>query len=145
MMMPDDVVIARALHVLSVAHWIGGVAFVTLIVLPLARAQGAPELFEAVERRFARQVRLSVPLAGAIELSPFYFTRMFKAATGKTPLDYVMETRVEEAERLLQGTILPLAEIGRRVGFRTQAHFSTVFRKRRGVAPRTVRIRPATA
>ena len=30
-----DVEIARALHVLSVAHWIGGVAFVTLVVLPL--------------------------------------------------------------------------------------------------------------
>jgi hypothetical protein len=31
----DDIVIARALHVLAVVHWIGGVAFVTLIVLRL--------------------------------------------------------------------------------------------------------------
>jgi putative copper export protein len=34
----DDVEIARALHVIFVAHWIGGVAFVTLVALPLARA-----------------------------------------------------------------------------------------------------------
>ena len=68
----DDVEIARALHVLFVAHWIGGVAFVTLVALPLARASGEAEkgwaLFEAVEARFAAQVRFSIPLAGATGL-----------------------------------------------------------------------------
>jgi uncharacterized membrane protein len=64
-----DVEIARALHVVFVAHWIGGVAFVTLVALPLAQACGDPEkgwvLFEAIESRFAAQVRFSIPLAGA--------------------------------------------------------------------------------
>ena len=32
--MADDVVVALALHVLAVIHWIGGLAFVTLILLP---------------------------------------------------------------------------------------------------------------
>jgi len=63
----DDVVIARALHVLAVVHWIGGVALVTLVVLPAVRA-AAPsrrmELFETFERRFSAQARVSVPLAG---------------------------------------------------------------------------------
>ena len=36
----DDIVLARALHVLSLVHWIGGVAFVTLVALPLASARG---------------------------------------------------------------------------------------------------------
>jgi uncharacterized membrane protein len=64
----DDVIWARAIHVLAVAHWIGGVAFVTLVVLPLARslpAQKGIALFEAAERRFAAQVRISIPIAGA--------------------------------------------------------------------------------
>jgi uncharacterized membrane protein len=68
----DDVEIARALHVVFVAHWIGGVAFVTLVALPLARASGNAEkgwaLFEAIESRFAAQVRVSIPLAGATGL-----------------------------------------------------------------------------
>ncbi|QXX76611.1 hypothetical protein [Methylovirgula sp. HY1] len=68
----DDVMIARALHVLGVIHWIGGVAFVTLIVLPLAAsratAQEALALFESVERRFSAQVRISIPLVGATGL-----------------------------------------------------------------------------
>jgi len=63
-----DIIIARAIHVLSIVHWIGGLAFVTLVVLPLCRRSGIA-LFEQVERRFAAQVRVSVPLAGA---SGFY-------------------------------------------------------------------------
>jgi len=42
-----------------VAHGIGGVSFVTLIVLPLARSRGSIELFDDVERRFAAQGRIS--------------------------------------------------------------------------------------
>jgi uncharacterized membrane protein len=68
----DDVEIARALHVVFVAHWIGGVAFVTLVALPLARAYGDADkgwaLFEVIESRFATQVRFSIPLAGATGL-----------------------------------------------------------------------------
>jgi uncharacterized membrane protein len=64
----DDFVLARTLHVLAVVHWIGGVAFVTLVALPLANARGGAEgvgLFESIESRFAAQVRWSIPLAGA--------------------------------------------------------------------------------
>ena len=64
----DDVTIARAIHVLAVVHWIGGVVFVTAVVLPAISAMAEPkrrlEMFEAIERRFSRQVRVSVPLAG---------------------------------------------------------------------------------
>ena len=68
----DDIVLARALHVLFVTHWIGGVAFVTLVALPLARASDDAKkgwaLFEAIERRFSAQVKWSIPLAGATGL-----------------------------------------------------------------------------
>jgi uncharacterized membrane protein len=68
----DDITLARALHVLAVIHWIGGLAFVTLIVLPLARSRPTAEealaLFASMERRFSAQVRISVPLVGATGL-----------------------------------------------------------------------------
>ncbi|HKN31494.1 MAG TPA: hypothetical protein VJY34_27915 [Roseiarcus sp.] len=73
--MIDDIELARALHVLFVAHWIGGVAFVTLVALPLARSEGEAKagwaMFEAIESRFAAQVRWSIPLAG---LTGFWMT-----------------------------------------------------------------------
>jgi len=74
----DDLVIARILHVLGVVHWIGGLAFLTLVILPLARRRGADgvALFEAAERRFSGQVRLSVLLVGA---SGFWMTWRMEA------------------------------------------------------------------
>jgi uncharacterized membrane protein len=62
----DDVALARMVHVLAVLHWFGGVAFVTSVVLPAVSrlAERRLEMFEAIEQRFARQVRVSVPLAG---------------------------------------------------------------------------------
>ncbi len=64
----DDVAIARALHVLSVVLWIGGVAFVTTVLLPALRGRPADErldAFDALERRFSRQARITTLLAGA--------------------------------------------------------------------------------
>jgi uncharacterized membrane protein len=64
----DDIELARALHVLFLVHWIGGVAFITLVAVPLARANEDARkgwaLFETIERRFAAQVRISLPLLG---------------------------------------------------------------------------------
>jgi uncharacterized membrane protein len=60
---------ARALHVIGVVLWIGGVSMVTLSLLPAARdtagGAGQLELFERVERRFARQSRWTTVLVGA--------------------------------------------------------------------------------
>jgi uncharacterized membrane protein len=68
----DDVTLARALHVLAVIHWIGGLAFVALVVLPLAASSSNVEqalgLFRSVEQRFSAQVRFTILLAGATGL-----------------------------------------------------------------------------
>src|SRR5208283_4632639 len=64
----DEVTIAPALHVLAVVLWIGGVAFVTTVLLPAVRRLRAPEerleLFNAIERRFAWQARVTTLLTG---------------------------------------------------------------------------------
>jgi uncharacterized membrane protein len=66
--MIDGLALARAIHILAVVHWIGGVFVVTTIVLPRAQAlldaQEAVAAFEAFERRFASQVRISILLVG---------------------------------------------------------------------------------
>src|SRR5215208_8433630 len=62
----DDLAIARAVHVAAVVIWIGGVAMVTTILLPIARKfPGGAKLFEAAERRFSVQARITTLLAGA--------------------------------------------------------------------------------
>ena len=64
----DDVVIARALHVLFVVIWIGGVSMATTVVLPAVRRGdlGADWLqaFQAIEHRFAWQARTAIVVVG---------------------------------------------------------------------------------
>lgn len=68
-MLIDGVILARIIHVLSLVHWIGGVSIVTTVILPhvqrLKNAAEAIQYFEDFERRFARQARISIFLAGA--------------------------------------------------------------------------------
>jgi len=75
-----DLTLARAVHVLALVHWIGGVSLVTLVILPAVRRFAEParrlEVFEAIEGRFAFQARISVTLAG---LSGFYMTARLDA------------------------------------------------------------------
>jgi uncharacterized membrane protein len=72
--------IARAIHVLAVVLWIGGVGMVTTVLLPAIRRLRAPAdrlpLFHAIERRFAWQARATTLLAGA---SGFYMAYGFDA------------------------------------------------------------------
>ncbi len=65
----DDFLIARALHIISIVMWIGGVAFVTTTAMPAIRASHPPEerlaAFHRFESRFVWQARFWVLLAGA--------------------------------------------------------------------------------
>ena len=71
----NDVIFARALHVLAIVIWIGGVAMVTTIVLPAIRRRALGEnqlqAFQAIERRFAWQARAAILVVG---LTGFYMT-----------------------------------------------------------------------
>lgn len=62
----EDVTIARAVHVLAVVLWIGGVGFVTTVLLPAIRSLKASEerlsCFDKFERRFSRQARITTGL-----------------------------------------------------------------------------------
>jgi uncharacterized membrane protein len=65
-----DIAIARALHVLAVVLWIGGVGMVTTVFLPALQRRGPGaaerlEAFHALEQRFAQQARITTVLAGA--------------------------------------------------------------------------------
>lgn len=76
----DSLTIARALHVLAIVHWIGGVAMVTLVLLPVIRNHVSPEkrlaMFEMIEGRFAFQARISTLIAGGTGL---YMTHAYGA------------------------------------------------------------------
>ena len=65
---PDLFILARVVHVLGVVLWIGGVAFVTTVLLPALRRTTDPArrlaLFEELEGRFAFQARIVTVVTG---------------------------------------------------------------------------------
>ncbi len=72
--------LARALHVVGVVLWIGGVAFVTTTLIPSLRrmtdTEKRLELFEQLEGRFAFQARIVTLITG---LTGFYMLNYMQA------------------------------------------------------------------
>jgi AraC family transcriptional regulator len=74
-----------------------------------------------------------------VGMSQYYFSKLFKLSTGTTPHQYVMRQRVERAQELLREGRTPLAEVATHVGFETQSHFTSVFRRLSGATPKHYR------
>lgn len=74
-------------------------------------------------------------VADVAAMSMHHFLRSFKAAMGRTPGRYILETRVEAACRMLATTTIPLAEVALACGFGTQSHFTTAFKEIVGKTP----------
>ncbi len=74
-------------------------------------------------------------LAEAAGLSKMYFAAQFRAATGLRPHEYVLRRRIDHARSLLRQTDGSLADVAFSVGFQTQAHFTTVFKRIVGTTP----------
>jgi AraC-like DNA-binding protein len=72
-------------------------------------------------------------------VSPNHFVFLFTRATGLTPHQYVLRARIDRAKLHLKDEALSIAEVSRLTGFRTQEHFTKVFRKIVGVTPREFR------
>jgi AraC family transcriptional regulator len=75
-------------------------------------------------------------IAASVGLSQFHFARAFKLTTNTTPQRYLTKRRVERAKQLLSESDLPLVEISALVGFKTQSHFTTLFRRFTGTTPK---------
>lgn len=80
-------------------------------------------------------------LARQIGLGSRHFMRAFKQSTGRTVMDYVAERRLQRAGSLLAETELPVAEIGRLLGFAQASGFSHAFRRMTGETPALYRRR----
>ncbi len=74
-------------------------------------------------------------LADMINVSPDYFTKMFKDSIGKTPIEYINGLRVNYSMRLLASTEMSMAEIAEDIGFCNPNYFHKIFKQYMGVSP----------
>ncbi len=82
-------------------------------------------------------------MAKTLNVSTFYFCKMFKKATGLTFTDYLARTRIERAKNLLLNPNARVSEVAYDCGFVSLTHFNRVFKRIVGKSPtvyrRTVR------
>ncbi|WP_181969737.1 helix-turn-helix domain-containing protein [Paraburkholderia sp. DHOC27] len=98
---------------------------------------------EFIDQRIDQSLTLA-ELGAAVGLSPMHFAARFRAATGISPHTFVLRRRIEHAQTLLATTTSTVADIAFSVGFRTQAHFTTVFRRHVDDTPHRWRAKHAT-
>lgn len=101
----------------------------------------------AVERAMRRiELRLGQPisasaLAEELDISHNHLIRLFRAATGRSIVEYVRYRRVERAEHLLRYSTLPIKVIARQVGLADLHQFNKTIRRELKGSPREVRAR----
>ncbi|MEM7641262.1 MAG: AraC family transcriptional regulator [Pseudomonadota bacterium] len=74
-------------------------------------------------------------LAAAVGTDVFAFTRAFKARTGTSPHQFVIQRRLTRVKDLLTHAHEPLAEIAYVTGFSSQSHMTATFSKHFGMSP----------
>jgi AraC-like DNA-binding protein len=84
----------------------------------------------------SRHVLSVADLAGMVRLSPWRFTHLFKAETSKSPMQYLKEVRMQQAEEMLRNTSLTVKEVVYAVGLNDRSHFSREFKKLHGLTPK---------
>lgn len=87
--------------------------------------------------RFREPVSLQ-QLAAHCLVSPFHFSRIFKAITGESPHQYLNAVRLTHAKLMLEETYASVSAIAYDCGFNSPEHFVTAFRKMYGIRPSAV-------
>lgn len=75
----------------------------------------------------------------AIGFNPSYFSRTFKEETGKKFIEYLTDLRMQESQKLLSETDLPISRIAEMAGYRDDKYFSRAFKKYSGLKPKEYR------
>lgn len=96
------------------------------------------EIVRYLNEHYDEPVKLG-EIAADFYISPYHLSRSFREVTGFTFSDYLLLTRVKEAQRQLKETELPIAGIAASCGFDNFSHFGKMFKKITRQSPREYR------
>lgn len=71
-----------------------------------------------------------------VQLSKSYLNAVFKAQTGKSPVEFFIHLKMQEACKLLKSTDYYIYEVSSELGYADQYYFSRIFKKVVGVSPK---------
>jgi AraC-like DNA-binding protein len=129
-----------------------GIAFERVLILVAVQPEVAPpvevrprrcmplqkwrlkRVVEYVDSHLSSRITLA-GMAAAAGLSRMHFAAQFRAATATRPHHYVLQRRIERAQELLRNRESTLVDVALSVGFQSQSHFSTIFKRLVGETP----------
>ena len=92
------------------------------------------EALRYLESRYGQELSIKA-LADELGLDRSHLHRVFKAATGVSPQEYLLDLRIRKASELLKRTDLPVSVIALSVGYEDTLYFSRLFKKKKGHSP----------
>lgn len=116
-----------------------------LLLIELSRLCSTPvpadDLEKAIRhmKEFCSQKIDFEALAAQTGYSYSHFCKLVKEHTGKSPINYCIECRLEKAKHLLKYTTLPISHISQECGFSTESQFCSIFRREIGMTAKGYR------
>ncbi len=89
---------------------------------------------EYIDSHFHKDMSLD-DISRELNISPYYFSKLFKEETGENFVEYVTGRRMERAKHLLKNPDKSIKEICAEVGYSDPNYFSRIFKKYQGVSP----------
>jgi two-component system response regulator YesN len=87
-----------------------------------------------IEENYHKDISLD-DVSRIVDISPYYFSKLFKEETGENFIDYLTNIRIEKAKKLLQNRELSIKTICVDTGYSDPNYFSRIFKKQVGITP----------
>ncbi|HYO80292.1 MAG TPA: AraC family transcriptional regulator [Bryobacteraceae bacterium] len=104
-----------------------------------SRTSALPQrILRRVQERIEADLEADLSLETLAEESGYsraHFLRMFQAATGVTPHQYVLDLRLRRAQEYLRQKNASIIDVALSCGFSSQSHMTSVFRQRLNTTP----------
>lgn len=104
----------------------------------LERSEKSKKIIEIVKDYIRKNYNKDISLKSAadhVHLNPSYLSEFFKKEAGKNFMDFLTETRIKEAKKLLAKPEIKVYEIGQMVGYEDITTFNRAFKKTTSVSP----------
>ena len=89
---------------------------------------------EYIDKHYKEDISLE-SMSCQTDISPYYFSKLFKHQIGVTFIDYLTNLRIAKAKELLRNPQLSMKEICSEVGYNNPNYFSRIFKKSTGMTP----------
>ena len=87
-----------------------------------------------IQENYSRDISLD-DVSSQVNISPYYFSKIFKEETGENFIEYLTRVRIDKAKELLVDENVSVKEAGIQSGYSDPNYFSRIFKKQMDMTP----------